>query len=147
VRWLLVLAIACSDPPPKSELGAACEYDFQCDSNRCMARTCATEAAFQRSLLEQAGVVAPAEAPRIDSAGGQVRLRTAKGSTPLFAACAQDERLVGGSCTGGEACNGCRVRSYPSSPKPDDTIGGRWMCESGRGEAMAYALCQRVTAQ
>lgn len=146
MRWWLVLLAACPSEEPQRELGVACDYEYQCASNRCVANRCESEQVSQQKMLEQSGVTAPVEAPRGDTTSAPVRLRSAKGSTPVFAACAQDERLVGGGCSGGTNCNGgnCDMRSYPTSLEAADTIAGRWMCENARGEVTARALCQRI---
>jgi hypothetical protein len=99
-------------------------------------------------LFEQSGIATPAEAePRVAVTSAPVRLRKASGESPVFAACAGDERLVGGGCSGGSHCTGqgcAYLRSFPSSPDPSDTIGGRWNCHDASGVSTAHALCQLV---
>lgn len=130
------------------EPGGSCEHDGHCILGRCLSGRCVAKEIFEESLLEQSGVATPAQAesePRPAAAGTPIRLREARGAPPVFAACAREERLVGGGCSGGEHCvgQGCAyLRSYPSSPDRADTLGGRWHCSGGRGELTAHALCQ-----
>lgn len=161
LRWVVVgmmlFAVACKRRPNVQENGA-CHSDSQCEGKlRCSAQRCVLPVVHEQALLRQSGVAeaetrvvlqaeAGAEPPaKIVASGAPVRLRRAAGETPVFAACAADERLVGGGCSGGDHCvgQGCAyLRSYPSSPDPADTLGGRWHCSSGRGEVRAHALCQ-----
>ena len=141
---LLVLA-GCS----KKNLGEPCDFDSDCAAGYvCFRGTCNTTQKRDDVLTAQSGVgSAPIERP---SAGGErIKVRVTNGEGLIFAACAANERLVGGGCKGGHDCaseSECKyIRSYPASFGPDDTLGARWNCTGAKGTMQAYALCQETT--
>jgi hypothetical protein len=131
-----------------SAAGAACEESSACAPElTCQRGTCVTREVIEADLLEQAGVNEPTVLETAPAAGPRVRIRTARGETVIFAACATTERLVGGGCSGGGNCvgQGCSyMRSYPQAANPDDTVGARWYCSGFRDVATAHALCQAI---
>lgn len=153
-RLMLLLLIACRTEPPGGldrPRGDVCIADYNCVVGlRCVGGKCESPQAAEESMRQQSGLPprsevgapAPVTAP---VARGAVKMRKATGTTPVFAACADDERLVGGGCSGGDLCfKDCpALRTYPSSADDNDTLGGKWNCEGPRGSVTAHALCQR----
>jgi hypothetical protein len=99
-----------------------------------------TAAAEETRMLQQSGVKPAAvveKAAHPPGPGQRVRTAKAKGKGRVFAACRDDERLVGGGCSE-------QVASYPSETSAEDTVAARWNCVSSSIEVTAYALCQQV---
>lgn len=110
----------------------------------------------EERLLRQSGVdphrlaeaapdaALPAAGP---SSPGTVRIARTHGKGRIFAACRDDERLLGGGCDVAEQ-NWTISGSYPEvAPGATDTTGARWICvpRSELSHVKAYALCQRLT--
>ncbi len=135
----------------KSKSGESCANQDHClAGSTCIDGTCLDlegqrkrAARIETELLAQSGiprdrtaVERPAHPP---GPGQRVRTARAKGKNRVFAACRDDERLIGGGCD-------ALVPSYPSDFSADDTVGARWNCNNtgGIGEHSAYALCMKL---
>jgi hypothetical protein len=125
--------------------GSPCGGDHVCaDGLRCYQETCMTSGevaqAKEQRMFQASGVdpaTVPAEA-RGAAPGAAVRVVRVIEESSAFAACRSTERLVGGSCEGGDG--------GPDRYGADDTIGARWRCRSTNPgwKVTAYALCARV---
>lgn len=155
------LAGACVTGPRQD--GEACSPDALCTRTReCYDGVCRTTEAIrdleskkklaaEKEMLEQSGVDAPAApaAEQREKTGGGLPVRvvrtervidTARGV--VLAACRDDERLIGGSCSSIDRESG------PDGYGPTDSIGARWSCAGIERERMiAHALCQKLPAE
>jgi hypothetical protein len=118
----------------------------------------AAEQVKEQRLLAQSGVepakgaerppeTSPEPSPPGTASIGRVRVSRTEGQPPIFAACRDDEQLVGGGCRALDLYSTVS-QSFPVHFDPLSTRGARWACDARskhvKKQIEAYALCQAI---
>lgn len=104
-------------------------------------RAMLVQSGLDQEQIDAAARVAEQEEPA--QAGGlPVRVSRTDATGSGFAACRDDERLIGGACES----KGMLSSSVPSGFGATDTVGARWSCTTTAPEIplVSYALCQKL---